>query len=113
MRQTFFWLEDAYRDGGVSIFGHRKLRELINTPLLQTEHVFGLEQHVDFIVNGGTDFVRTGTYEDGGITGAMKVAHAAEVLAWMWSSTAEAWRIGTVSPLSATPTIMNWGCCTR
>ncbi|MCZ6678752.1 MAG: mandelate racemase [Candidatus Poribacteria bacterium] len=76
--QNFFWLEDAYKDGGVSIFGHRKLRELIKTPLLQTEHIFGLEQHVDFIVNGGTDFVRTGTYEDGGITGAMKVAHATE-----------------------------------
>jgi L-alanine-DL-glutamate epimerase-like enolase superfamily enzyme len=76
--ENFFWLEDAYKDGGVSIFGHRKLRELIKTPLLQTEHIFGLEQHVDFIVNGGTDFVRTGTYEDGGITGAMKVAHAAE-----------------------------------
>ena len=74
----FFWLEDAYKDGGVSIFGHRKLRERINTPILQTEHIFGLEQHVDFIVNGGTDFVRTGVYEDGGITGAMKVAHAAE-----------------------------------
>ena len=74
----FFWLEDAYKDGGVSIFGHRKLRQLINTPLLQTEHIFGLEQHVDFIVNDGTDFVRTGVYEDGGITGAMKVAHAAE-----------------------------------
>ena len=29
-------------------------------------------------MNGGTDFVRTGVYEDGGITGAMKVAHAAE-----------------------------------
>ena len=75
---NFFWLEDPYKDGGVSIFGHKKLREFINTPLLQTEHVFGLEHHVDFIVNGGTDFVRTGTYEDGGITGAMKVAHAAE-----------------------------------
>ncbi len=74
----FFWLEDPYKDGGVSIFAHRKLRELLKTPLLQTEHVFGLEQHVDFIVNGGTDFVRTGVYEDGGITGAMKVAHAAE-----------------------------------
>ncbi len=60
------------------MFAHRKLRELIQTPLLQTEHIFGLEQHVDFIVNGGTDFVRVGTYEDGGITGAMKVAHAAE-----------------------------------
>lgn len=75
---NFFWLEDPYKDGGVSIFGHKKLRELIKTPILQTEHIFGLEQHVDFIVNGGTDFVRTGVYEDGGITGAMKVAHAAE-----------------------------------
>ncbi len=74
----FFWLEDPYKDGGVSMFGHRKLRELIKTPILQTEHIFGLEQHVDFIVNGGTDFVRTGVYEDGGITGALKVAHAAE-----------------------------------
>ncbi len=74
----FFWLEDPYKDGGVSIFAHRKLRELLKTPLLQTEHIFGLEQHVDFIVNGGTDFVRTGVHEDGGITGAMKVAHAAE-----------------------------------
>ena len=74
----FFWLEDPYKDGGVSMFGHRKLRELIKTPLLQTEHIFGLEQHVDFIVNGGTDFVRAGVYEDGGITGAMKIAHAAE-----------------------------------
>lgn len=76
--ENFFWLEDAYKDGGVSVFGHKKLRALIKTPLLQTEHIFGLEQHVDFIVNGGTDFVRTGTYEDGGITGAMKVARAAE-----------------------------------
>ena len=74
----FFWLEDPYKDGGVSIFAHRKLRELLKTPLLQTEHIFGLEQHVDFIVNGGTVFVRTGVHEDGGITGAMKVAHAAE-----------------------------------
>ncbi len=76
--EEFFWLEDAYKDGGVSAFGHRKLREKLQTPFLQTEHIFGLEQHVDFIVNDGTDFVRTGTYEDGGITGAMKVAHAAE-----------------------------------
>ena len=74
----FFWLEDPYKDGGVSMFGHQRLREKIKTPILQTEHVFGLEGHVDFIVNGGTDFVRTGVYEDGGITGAMKVAHAAE-----------------------------------
>jgi L-alanine-DL-glutamate epimerase-like enolase superfamily enzyme len=76
--QNFFWLEDPYKDGGVSIFAHRKLRELLKTPILQTEHIFGLEQHVDFIAHGGTDYVRAGAYEDGGITGLMKVAHAAE-----------------------------------
>ena len=65
----YFWLEDPYKDGGVSIFAHKKLRELLKTPLLQTEHIFGLEQHVDFIAHGGTDFVRVGTFEDGGITG--------------------------------------------
>ena len=74
----FFWLEDPYKDGGVSIFAHRKLAGKIKTPILQAEHIFGLEQHVDFIVHEGTDFVRVGVYEDGGITGAMKVAHAAE-----------------------------------
>ena len=74
----YFWLEDPYRDGGVSAFGHKKLREKIRTPILQTEHIFGLEQHVDFIIAGGTDFVRAGCYEDGGITGVMKIAHAAE-----------------------------------
>lgn len=76
--QGFFWLEDPYMDGGVSMFAHRKLRQTIKTPILQTEHIFGLESHVDFIVNEATDFVRAGVYEDGGITGAMKVAHAAE-----------------------------------
>lgn len=74
----FFWLEDPFRDGGVSQFAHRKLRQLIRTPLLLTEHVRLLEHHVDFIVADGTDFVRAGAHEDGGITGAMKIAHAAE-----------------------------------
>jgi L-alanine-DL-glutamate epimerase-like enolase superfamily enzyme len=75
---NYFWLEDPYRDGGVSHTGHRRLRELIKTPLLQTEHVRLLEQHVNFITAGATDFVRAGAHEDGGITGAMKIAHAAE-----------------------------------
>lgn len=38
----FLWYEDAYRDTGVSQHSHWKLRELLNTPLLQTEHVRGL-----------------------------------------------------------------------
>jgi L-alanine-DL-glutamate epimerase-like enolase superfamily enzyme len=74
----YFWLEDPFRDGGISNFGHRKLRELIRTPLLQLEHVRGLEGHVDMIVGGGTDFVRGDPDYDGGVTGVMKIAHAAE-----------------------------------
>jgi L-alanine-DL-glutamate epimerase-like enolase superfamily enzyme len=35
---------------------------------------------MDFVLAGGTDFVRVDAYYDGGITGAMKVAHAAEAL---------------------------------
>ena len=72
------WWEDPFRDGGVSAFAHRKLRQLVKTPILQLEHVRGLEAHVDFIVADGTDFVRIDQNYDGGITGVMKIAHAAE-----------------------------------
>jgi len=75
----FYWLEDPYRDGGISQFGHRKLRQLIRTPILQTEHVRSLEPHVDFAVAEATDFVRGDTNYDG-VTGVMKIAHAAEGL---------------------------------
>lgn len=74
----FLWLEDPYKDTGISQSAHRKLRQLIRTPLLITEHVRGLEQHVDFIASEATDFVRVDPEYDGGITGAMKIAHAAE-----------------------------------
>lgn len=74
----FFWWEDPYMDGGMSQFAHRKLRQMVKTPLLQTEHIRLLEQHVDFIVAEGTDYVRAGAHEDGGVTGAMKIAHASE-----------------------------------
>lgn len=74
----FFWWEDPFKDGGVSQFAHRKLRQMVKTPLLQTEHIRLLEQHVDFIVADATDYVRCGAHEDGGVTGAMKIAHASE-----------------------------------
>jgi len=74
----FFWWEDPFQDNGVSQFAHRKLRQLVKTPLLQTEHIRLLEQHVDFIIADGTDYVRCGAHEDGGVTGAMKIAHASE-----------------------------------
>ncbi|MCS5660539.1 MAG: mandelate racemase [Dehalococcoidia bacterium] len=75
---NFFWWEDPFQDNGVSQFAHRKLRQMVKTPLLQTEHIRLLEQHVDFIVADATDYVRCGAHEDGGITGAMKIAHATE-----------------------------------
>ena len=75
---SYYWWEDPFKDGGVSAFAHRKLRQLVKTPLLQLEHVRGLEAHVDFIVADGTDFVRVDQDYDGGVTGVMKIAHAAE-----------------------------------
>jgi L-alanine-DL-glutamate epimerase-like enolase superfamily enzyme len=74
----YFWYEDPYRDGGISQHGHRKLRQILDTPLLQTEHIRGLEVKTDFVANEATDFVRADPEYDAGITGAMKVAHMAE-----------------------------------
>ena len=74
----FFWFEDPYRDGGISQHAHRSLRENISTPLLQGEHVRGLEIKTDFIANRATDFMRANAELDAGITGAMKIARVAE-----------------------------------
>jgi L-alanine-DL-glutamate epimerase-like enolase superfamily enzyme len=74
----YLWLEDPYKDGGTSAFGHRKLRQVIKTPILVGEHIRGHELHVDNIVGDGTDFVRADADYDCGITGLMKIAHSAE-----------------------------------
>jgi L-alanine-DL-glutamate epimerase-like enolase superfamily enzyme len=74
----YFWYEDPFRDAGTSAFAHRKLREMIRTPILQTEHVRGVEPKADFLVQGGTDFLRVDPEYDMGITGAMKIAHLGE-----------------------------------
>lgn len=76
--QDFFWYEDPFRDGGISQHAHGKLRELLDTPLLLTEHIRGLEPHTDFMASGATDFVRADPEYDAGITGAMKIAKVAE-----------------------------------
>ena len=75
---NYLWLEDPYKDTGISIHGHKMLKGLIKTPLLQTEHIRGLEEHVNFIQSGATDIVRVDPLYDGGITGALKIAYAAE-----------------------------------
>ncbi len=77
---NFLWYEDPYRDTGISQQGHRKLRQMIKTPLLIGEHVRGLEPKADFAINEGTDLVRVNPDYDQGITGALKVAHMAEAL---------------------------------
>lgn len=74
----FRWYEDPYSDGGRSQHGHRRLRDRLDTPLLATELVRGLEPHTDFIASEATDFVRADVEWDGGITGAMKIARVAE-----------------------------------
>ena len=74
----FFWYEDPYSDGGASQHGHRTLRQRLDTPLLQAEMVRGVEPHTDFVAAEATDFVRVDPEYDGGITGAMKIARAAE-----------------------------------
>lgn len=78
--QSFFWYEDPYRDGGYSQHGHRTLRDRLDTPLLQTEHVRGVEPTADFAASEATDFLRADPEYDGGITGTIKTARAAEAM---------------------------------
>jgi L-alanine-DL-glutamate epimerase-like enolase superfamily enzyme len=77
---NFYWYEDPFRDGGTSAFAHRKLRAMIRTPLLMTEHVRGVEAKADFVIAGGTDLLRVDPEYDMGITGSLKIAHMAESL---------------------------------
>lgn len=75
---NYFWYEDPFKDGGISLTAHRKLRQLIKTPILMGEHIRTLEPKVDAVVADAVDFMRVNPTYDMGITGAMKVAHAAE-----------------------------------
>ncbi len=77
---NYFWYEDPFRDAGTSAHAHKLLREKISTPVLQTEHIRGVEPKADFILAGGTDLLRSDPEYDMGITGAMKIAHLAEAL---------------------------------
>jgi L-alanine-DL-glutamate epimerase-like enolase superfamily enzyme len=77
---NFYWYEDPFSDGGLSAHAHRRLREMIRTPLLIGEHVRGLEAMANLITADGTDFVRADCDFDMGITGTMKIAHLAEAL---------------------------------
>lgn len=75
----FFWYEDPYADGGTTTFSHARLREMLRTPLLQGEQARTVEQRFDFALRKATDFVR-GDTKLHGITGTLKLAHAAEAI---------------------------------
>ncbi len=40
---NYFWYEDPYKDGGLSAYAHKRLREFIKTPILMGEHIRGME----------------------------------------------------------------------
>lgn len=75
----FFWLEDPYSDGGVTPFSHARLRELIQTPLLQGEQVATVEQRMALVLEKATDYLRADLGRHG-LTGSLKLAHAAEAV---------------------------------
>lgn len=78
--QELAWFEDPYRDCGTSQHGSRRLTDLMETPIMQTEHVRGIEPHADFAINDGTHYLRADPEYDAGITGAMKISRIAEGL---------------------------------
>ena len=77
---NYFWYEDPYRDSGVSALGHQRLREKLKTPILVSEHVRGLEQKANFLIQGGCDMIHADPEYDMGITGALKIAHLCEAV---------------------------------
>jgi len=73
----YFWFDDPYHDGGITAFAYNKLWEMIRTPLLIGEKVSTLQERMAMILTKATDFIRGDAHVDG-ITGTLKLAHAAE-----------------------------------
>ena len=76
----FYWYEDPYKDGGISINGNKTLSQNLSTPILVGEHVRNLETSIDMLVNGASFFSRADPDYDGGITGSHKLVVASEGL---------------------------------
>lgn len=76
----FLWMEDPLDDSGSAPHVNAQLRQRLKTPILVTELVRGLQAKVAVALAGGTDFLRADPEVDLGITGTMKIAHAAEAL---------------------------------
>ncbi|TQM09700.1 enolase C-terminal domain-like protein [Pseudonocardia kunmingensis] len=76
----FKWYEDPLRPLGVGAFPHKQLREALDIPILQTEHVPGPEAKADFLLGGGTDLLRVDAQLDLGVTGCLRTIKFAEAL---------------------------------
>lgn len=74
------WYEDPYADGGLTIRGHRSLKEKVKTPIMIGEHIRNPELHTELLISGATDYCRVDPDYDGGITGSYKAAITAETL---------------------------------
>src|SRR5260370_25257546 len=54
----YLWLQDPYKDGGTSAFGHPKLRQIIKTPIPTREPIPRPQLHADNISGDRPDFGR-------------------------------------------------------
>ncbi|KAA9148119.1 mandelate racemase/muconate lactonizing enzyme family protein [Amycolatopsis acidicola] len=76
----FRWYEDPLRPLGIGAFAHKQLRDALDIPILQSEHVAGPEAKADFLLAGGTDLLRVDSHFDLGVTGSVKTIKFAESL---------------------------------
>ena len=51
------WYEDPYADGGLTIRGHRSLKEKVKTPIMIGEHIRNPELHTELLISGATDLL--------------------------------------------------------
>lgn len=75
---SLLWYEDPCSTMTRSQSASRKLRQLLTTPVMETESVHGIQAKTDFLRDEATDFLRVNPEFDGGITGAVKAARIAE-----------------------------------
>src|SRR5699024_3041915 len=76
----FKWYEDPLRPLGIGAFAHRQLRDALDIPLLQTEHIPSPEEKADFLLAGGTDLLRVDANYDLGISGSLRTIKFGETL---------------------------------
>ena len=73
----YYWYEDPLPDR--DIHGYQRLKRYLSIPVLATEITpGGLEALAPWITSGATDFLRGDVVIKGGITGLVKICHAAE-----------------------------------